>query len=113
MDRFNLRDWILTRYGIDLVLYSLMCCLGIRPIGARQTTMRHLMGTMCVPSAHKEQLKDPQKLKPLNTMIQKGIVQYNQIEASINYCGNEDEEDPFCNMDVNESDRTHAKQKNF
>jgi hypothetical protein len=37
MDRFNLRDWILTRYGIDLVLYSLMCCLGIRPIGARQT----------------------------------------------------------------------------
>jgi CBS domain containing-hemolysin-like protein len=42
-----------------------MCCLGIRPIGARQTTMRHLMGTMCVPSAHKEQLKDPQKLKPL------------------------------------------------
>jgi hypothetical protein len=53
------------------------------------------MGTMCVPSAHKEQLKDPQKLKPLNTMIQKGIVQYNQIEASINYCGNEDKEDPF------------------
>jgi hypothetical protein len=144
-----------------------MCCLGIRPIGARQTTMRHLMGTMCVPSAHKEQLKDPQKLKPLilafisikfgpvfvismstlntpstnpisvqhwyaavtsclslsgkrqlkeqlkdshklnslNTMIQKGIVQYNQIEASLDDCGSEDEEEPFCNIAVTECKR--------
>jgi hypothetical protein len=41
------------------------------------------MGTMCVPSAHKEQLKDSHKLNSLNTMIQKGIVQYNQIEASL------------------------------
>ena len=72
--------------------------------------MCHLMGTMCVPSAHREQLKDPHKLNSLNTMIQKGIVQYNQIEASLNDCGNEDEEDPFCNIDVTESDRTHAKQ---
>jgi hypothetical protein len=41
------------------------------------------MGTMCVPSAHKEQLKDSHKLSSLNTMIQKGIVQYNQIEVSL------------------------------
>jgi len=44
-------------------------------------------------------------------MIQKGIVQYNQIEASLEDCGSEDEEEPFCNIAVTESDRTHAKQK--
>jgi hypothetical protein len=55
---------------------------------------------MCVPSAHKEQLKDSHKLNSLNTMIQKGIVQYNQIEVSLDDCGSEDEEEPFCNIAV-------------
>jgi carnosine synthase len=111
MGGFYLRDWILTCYGIDLLLYSFMCCLGIRPIIARQTPRCHLMGTMCVPSAHKEQLKDSHKLNSLNTMIQKGIVQYNQIEASLDDCGSEDEEEPFCSIAVTASNRTHAKQK--
>ena len=44
-------------------------------------------------------------------MIQKGIVQYNQIEASLDDCWSEDEEEPFCNIAVTESDRTNAKQK--
>ena len=69
------------------------------------------MGTMCVPSVHKEQLKDSHKLNSLNTMIQKGIVQYNQIETSLDDCGSKDEEEPFCNIAVTESDRTNAKQK--
>ena len=67
MGGFYLRDWILTCYGIDLLLYSFMCCLGIRPIIAKQRPRCHLMGTMCVPSAHKEQLKDSHKLNSLNT----------------------------------------------
>jgi hypothetical protein len=44
-------------------------------------------------------------------MIQKGIVQYNQIETSLDDCGSKDEEEPFCNIAVTESDRTNAKQK--
>jgi hypothetical protein len=47
-----------------------------------------------------EQLKDSHKLNSLNTMIQKGIVQYNQIEASLDDCGSEDEEEPFCSIAV-------------
>jgi hypothetical protein len=33
-------------------------------------------------------------------MIQKSIVQYNQIEASLDDCGSEDEEEPFCSIAV-------------
>jgi hypothetical protein len=44
-------------------------------------------------------------------MIQKGIVKYNQIEASLDDCGSEDEEEPFCSIAVTASNRTHAKQK--
>jgi hypothetical protein len=44
-------------------------------------------------------------------MIQKGIVQYNQIETSLDDCGSKDEEEHFCNIAVTESDRTNAKQK--
>jgi hypothetical protein len=57
------------RYYRKVLLYSFMCCLGIRPIIAKQTPRCHLMGTMCVPSAHKEQLKDSHKLNSLNTIL--------------------------------------------
>jgi carnosine synthase len=48
MGGFYLRDWILTCYGIDLLLYSFMCCLGIRPIIAKDRYRKRTLQLIAV-----------------------------------------------------------------
>ncbi|XP_076088640.1 carnosine synthase 1-like [Mytilus galloprovincialis] len=100
MGGFYLRDWIKTCYGHDILLYAFMISLGIRPVINKHEPRCTILGTMCVPSAHKQQLKNPNNLNLLNTLIQKKAVRYNQIEASLEDCGSADEEEPFCNIAV-------------
>lgn len=107
---FYLRDWILTCFEVDTLLASFMISLGIRPIIPKPVPTCHLMGTMCVPSLHRKQLEDPNKIKLLNSFIQNGTVRYNQMEASQDDCGDDDTEEPFCNIGVQADDRNQAKQ---
>ncbi|CAC5423555.1 CRNS1 [Mytilus coruscus] len=100
MGGFYLRDWIKACYGHDILLYAFMISLGIRPVISKHEPRCIILGTMCVPSAHKQQLKNQNNLNLLNTLIQKNAVRFNQIEASVEDCGSADEEEPFCNIAV-------------
>ena len=111
MGGFYLRDWILACYGVDILLASFMVSLGVRPIIPKPIPSCHLMGTMCVPSLHRRQLEDINNLTHLNHLVQSGTVRYNQIEASLEDCGKEDEEEPFCNIAVMAADKMQAKQQ--
>ena len=111
MGGFYLRNWISQCYGVDILFYAFMVSLGIRPVIAKTSPKFQIIGTMCVPSAHKIPLTDNTNLNLLKGMIQTGIVQYNQIEASIAECGHDDDEEPFCNIAVRDTDVKRAKQK--
>lgn len=111
MGGFYLRDWILTCYGVDILFAAFMISLGIRPIIPKSDPKCHIMGAMCVPSMHRSQFQDINKLNMLQNLIQKDDIRYNQIEASLEDCGNADTEEPFCNIAVIEKDMTSAKQR--
>lgn len=110
MGGFYLRDWILSCYRVDLLLASFMICLGIRPIIPRSVPTCHLMGTMCVPSLHKKQLEDKKTIKLLNIFIQNGTIKYTQMEPSLDDCGDEGSEEPYCNISVMAADSNQARQ---
>ncbi|CAC5368312.1 CRNS1 [Mytilus coruscus] len=111
MGGFYLRDWIKTCYGHDLLLYAFMVSLGIRPVITNMEPKCTLMGMMCLSSVHKQQLKNPNSLKFLNALVSGNIIRYNQIEASLDECGSENDEEPFANIAVMDKNLETAKAK--
>lgn len=110
MGGFYLRDWIIACYGVDLLLASFMISLGIRPVIPQPVPSCHVMGTMCVPSLHRKQLQDINTIKQLQNLIPTGKFRYNQFKSTLEDCGKEGEEEPFCNIAVMAADCNKAKQ---
>lgn len=111
MPSFYIRDWVLICYGIDLLLYTFMTCLGIRPEITKPVSTHRIMGIACVPSVHKEQLLKSQTVDIFNDLDQKGIISYHQLSNSLEECENDGDEIPFCSLAVIDQDIRKTKEK--
>ncbi|XP_076091699.1 carnosine synthase 1-like [Mytilus galloprovincialis] len=111
MPSFYIRDWVLICYGIDLLLYTFMTCLGIRPEMTKPVSTHQIMGIACVPSVHKEHLSKSQTVDLFKDMDQKGIISYHQLSNSLGECENDGNEIPFCSLAVIDQGITKTKEK--
>ena len=111
MPGYYIRDWVLACYGIDLLLYSFMTCLGIRPEITKPTPNFHILGMACVPSMHKEQLENSNILDSIMSMKERRIILYYQMRDTVGNCEEDEDEIPFCSLAVTESSLRNAKVK--
>ncbi|XP_033728500.1 LOW QUALITY PROTEIN: carnosine synthase 1-like [Pecten maximus] len=112
MGGFYLRDWIKTCYNVDLLLCSFMIATGVKPILPRIITPRcHMMGVMCVPSAHKETLSRVNVKNKILSLHESNKIRYNELDADegLDADINEEVEEPFSNFAVIADDMLTAK----
>ncbi|OWF52029.1 carnosine synthase 1-like [Mizuhopecten yessoensis] len=110
MGGFYLRDWIKACYDVDLLLCSFMIAAGVKPILPRTITPRcHIMGVMCVPSAHRETLSRVDITNKIYSLHESHKVRYNELDAEESLDADEDVEEPFSNFAVVADDLETAK----
>ncbi|XP_060084792.1 carnosine synthase 1-like isoform X2 [Ylistrum balloti] len=112
MGGFYLRDWIKSCYEVDILLCSFMIAAGVKPILPRTITPRcHIMGVMCVPSAHKETLSRVSVRNKIYTLHESNTIRYNELDNEESLEGDFDEEveEPFSNFAVIAEDLETAK----
>ena len=109
MGGFYIRDWIRTVYGADILLYNFMICCGLKPVAAPLIPCGQLVGVMCVPSQHKEALKDSANLDYLRQMHTSGHIRFNQLEGAEDLTKEDRYEEPVCNIAAWHTDREEAK----
>ncbi|KAK3084663.1 hypothetical protein FSP39_017138 [Pinctada imbricata] len=108
MGGFYLRDWINRCYGIDLVKTAFLISSGIKPILPKPKPTCHIMGVMCVPSAHGTLFNDNVVTEKLNDLAKDYEIRYNIIEEEFDLDIAQDMEEPICNIAFVADDKDKA-----